>query len=148
MGALGDAAWMEKRYKMSWRGNKESQFWPLGLRDVSQEQGTNDLLYKPSRVQVGILGKRNSTGVDHRAVLEELGERGVTHHQYQVTGGPKSRTRRLPRTRTSHPHKGRHPTAAGWRAGSNIWHYPQLLAKEANSSPWLHESLHEHSSES
>lgn len=52
---------------------------------MSQEQGTNDLLYKPSRVQVGILGKRNSTGVDHRAVLEELGERGVTHHQYQVT---------------------------------------------------------------
>lgn len=47
MGALGAAAW------------------PLGLRDVSQEQGTNDLLYKPSRVQVGIVGKRNSTGVAH-----------------------------------------------------------------------------------
>lgn len=145
MGALGDAAWMEKRYKMSWRGNKGSQFWPLGLRDVSQEQGTNDLLYKPSRVQVGILGKRNSTGVDHR----EPSSAGRTgRKRCDAPPVPSDWTRRLPRTRTSHPHKGRHPTAAGWRAGSNIWHYPQLLAKEANSSPWLHKSLHEHSSES
>lgn len=56
MGALGAAAW------------------PLGLRDMSQEQGTNDLLYKPSRVQVGIVGKRNSTGVAHR----ELSSAGRT----------------------------------------------------------------------
>lgn len=67
-------------------------------------------------------------------MLEELGERGVMHHQYQVTGGPKSRTQRLPRTRTSHPHKGRHPTAARVNTRAQL---RKLTAASQSSGSWL-----------
>ena len=68
-----------------------------------------------------------------------MGERGIIEHQYSVVGGLERGSQPSPRARLCKQHNGRHPRNSlrdEELDSIRPWHDSQLLAKEANHTPW------------